>query len=136
MPRSKQVKLSVSTNRSSELVDITALVADQIRESGISSGVCHLFVPHTTAAVTINENADPDVAHDILGGLSSIVDEERPYRHAEGNSPAHIKSSLIGASETVFIDGGRMLLGTWQGIYFCEFDGPRSRKLYVRILES
>jgi len=115
------------------MIDVTKDVAAFVRKSGVSDGICFLWVPHTTAAVTINENADPDVVSDILMGLEDVVREDLPYRHSEGNSPAHIKSSMIGVSKSVFISGGRLVLGTWQGIYFCEFDGPRNRKLLVKV---
>jgi len=128
--------INVNTSKSVDLVDITGKVSAIVKASGVSSGVCYVYVPHTTAAVTINENADPDVVSDIIMGLEKIVPENLPYDHAEGNSTAHIKSSMIGASEKVFIEDGRLVLGTWQGIYFCEFDGPRSRKAYVKIIEG
>ena len=98
--------------------------------------MCYVYVPHTTAAVTINENADPDVVSDIIMGLEAIVPENLSYEHAEGNSTAHIKSSMVGVSEEIFIEDGRLVLGTWQGIYFCEFDGPRSRKAHMKIIEG
>jgi secondary thiamine-phosphate synthase enzyme len=114
------------------MIDITERVAAAIRETGIQNGVCRLFVPHTTAAVTINENADPDVQRDILAALDRIVPLADGYRHAEGNAAAHIKASLFGTSQTVFIENGQPVLGTWQSIFFCEFDGPRTRKILVR----
>jgi secondary thiamine-phosphate synthase enzyme len=125
--------IEVQTLSHSELIDITSRIADIVSSSGVVEGEVRVFVPHTTAAVTINENADPDVVNDMLLGLEDIVRNDLPYRHAEGNSAGHIKSSIVGVSETVFISGGRMVLGTWQGIYFCEFDGPRRRKVYVRV---
>jgi secondary thiamine-phosphate synthase enzyme len=118
----------VRTHKRNEMIDITHEVARIVDKSGIESGTVTVFCPHTTAGITINENADPDVPHDLLLTLEQIIPQHRPgYRHNEGNSDAHVKSSLVGASETVLIQGGRMVLGTWQGIFFCEFDGPRSR---------
>lgn len=125
--------ISVKTSAVEELVDITEQVATAVRESKIGEGLCFVYTPHTTAAVTINENADPAVRRDILAGLKSLNLEGVQYMHGEGNSAAHIKSSLVGASETVIIEQGKLQLGTWQGIYFCEFDGPRNRKVYVTI---
>lgn len=125
--------ISLKSVSREELIDITEHVESIVRESKISEGLCCIYTPHTTAAVTINENADPSVKRDIIAGLGSINLENVHYLHNEGNSAAHIKSSLIGASETVIIDGGRLQLGTWQGIYFCEFDGPRNRKVYIAI---
>lgn len=129
--------LTVKTKAKTELIDITSQVQKQIdalaRESGITDGLCILFVPHTTAAVTINESADPSVREDILTVLNEMVPWNAPYRHLEGNSPAHIKSSLIGASELVVVENSRLVLGTWQGIFFCEFDGPRTRKVNVKL---
>ena len=115
------------------MIDITGRVAALVRESGIKQGICHVFVPHTTAAVTINENADPDVPRDILAALDRIVPLSESYRHAEGNSAAHIKASLFGASQTVLIDDGALVLGTWQSLFLCEFDGPRTRKVLVKL---
>jgi secondary thiamine-phosphate synthase enzyme len=118
------------------LLDITRKISDFVKESKVSDGVCFIHVPHTTAAVTINENADPDVVSDIIMGLDDIIPAKLDYRHGEGNSPAHIKSSIIGCSQSIFINNGDLVLGTWQGIYFCEFDGPRSRKVELKILEG
>jgi secondary thiamine-phosphate synthase enzyme len=115
------------------MIDITGRIRTLLKESGIKSGVCHVFVPHTTAAVTINENADPDVPRDILMELEKIVPLSDNYRHMEGNSAAHIKASMLGASETIFIENGDLVLGTWQSIFFCEFDGPRTRRVLVLI---
>ncbi|OIP90918.1 MAG: hypothetical protein AUK55_12115 [Syntrophobacteraceae bacterium CG2_30_61_12] len=125
--------LEIATSEHSVLVDITDLVADKVRERGVQSGVCTLYVPHTTAAVTINEGADPTVAEDLLAGLERLVPWNHPYRHREGNSAAHIKATLVGSSVQVPIDGGRLLLGTWQRIFFCEFDGPRTRKVRLHL---
>jgi secondary thiamine-phosphate synthase enzyme len=107
-----------------------------VTESGVKEGICTLFVPHTTAALTINENADPDVVRDLKAELEKIVPWEDGYHHYEGNSAAHLKSSMIGFSQQIIIEDGRLVLGTWQGIYFCEFDGPRNRKLKVKITEG
>ena len=115
-------------------VDITARVRQIVRESGIEEGLCVVYCPHTTAAITINENADPDVVRDLKLALADIFPDRRDFKHAEGNSAAHLKSSAIGASETIPVTGGAMALGTWQGIYFCEFDGPRHRKVYVQVV--
>jgi len=124
----------VDTNKRGELVDITGKVEKAIADAGISDGAAIIYCPHTTAAITINENADPDVVHDILLTLSALIPQNKiGYQHSEGNSDSHVKSSLVGCSETVIITGGRLLLGTWQGIYFCEFDGPRKRTVIVQI---
>jgi secondary thiamine-phosphate synthase enzyme len=129
--------LSIRTQQRSQLIDITDSIAAAVRDSGAHAGRVDVFVPHTTAAVTINENADPDVIRDILADLDRLLPETQPYyRHAEGNSSAHLRASLFGASETVLIEDGRLLLGTWQGIYFCEFDGPRSRRVFLRIVQE
>jgi secondary thiamine-phosphate synthase enzyme len=114
-------------------IDITSRVAEAVRNSGIDEGTCLVFCPHTTAAITINENADPDVIHDMLIGLDRAFPDRSEYRHSEGNSAAHLKSSCVGASETVIVTGGQLLLGTWQGIYLCEFDGPRTRRVFVQV---
>jgi len=128
--------LSVKTRERTELIDITSDINKLIQKSGIAQGLCMIFVPHTTAAVTINESADPSVKSDILKVLNQIIPWEANYRHLEGNSPAHIKSTLVGSSELVAIDNQRLILGTWQGIFFCEFDGPRTRKVDVRIMSE
>jgi secondary thiamine-phosphate synthase enzyme len=124
--------LSVTTRNRSEMIDITSKVEEELKRSGLKDGVCFLFVPHTTAGITINESADPSVATDIQAMLNKLIPWEGSYRHLEGNSAAHIKSSLIGNSVIVFVESGHLKLGTWQGIFFCEFDGPRSRKLYIK----
>ncbi len=128
------ITLDISSSKQTEMLDITRQVRQVIREAGIDSGLMVLFVPHTTAAVTINENADPDVVRDMLMELNKIVPFDDHYRHAEGNSAAHLKSSLVGASETLLIEKGEPVLGTWQGIYFCEFDGPRRRRLHLQVV--
>ena len=126
-------QLTVKTTGRFEMIDITGRVAALVRESGIKQGICHAFVPHTTAAVTINENADPDVPRDILTAIDRIVPLSGSYRHAEGNSAAHIKASLFGASQTLLIDDGALVLGTWQSLFLCEFDGPRTRKVLIKL---
>lgn len=125
--------LTVATGAHNQMIDITSKIREKVRESGVQEGVCTVFVPHTTAAVTINENADPDVVRDMIMELGKIVPLEDGYRHFEGNSAAHLKASLMGFSEQVIINKGQLLLGTWQGIYFCEYDGPRTRKVIVKI---
>lgn len=118
------------------LVDITREVREAITESGVNEGICVVFCPHTTGAITINENADPDVKTDFMLGMDKTFPELNSFRHAEGNSDAHLKSSSVGASETIIITKGKLLLGTWQGVYFCEFDGPRRRKFYVKLIRG
>jgi len=124
--------MSINTRDRSEMIDITSKVEEELKRSGLKDGVCFLFVPHTTAGITINEGADPSVVVDIQATLNRLVPWEGSYRHLEGNSAAHIKSSLIGNSVIVLVESGRLRLGTWQGIFFCEFDGPRSRKVHMR----
>lgn len=124
--------IEVKTQAREELVDITARVREELVSSGVKDGICYVYIPHTTAAVTINENADPSVKEDILMALRKIVPDSLPYRHSEGNSPAHVKACLIGSSIKVIIDEGQLALGTWQGIFFCEFDGPRSRNVFIK----
>ena len=126
--------LTVKTTSKTQLVEITGDIEEAIRSEGVEEGICMLFVPHTTAGITINESADPSVKSDILMVLNKIVPWKEAYRHLEGNSPAHIKSSIIGISEVIAVEGGRLKLGTWQGVFFCEFDGPRTRKVHVRLL--
>ena len=116
------------------LIDITAQVRTTVRQSSIESGIVVVYCPHTTAGITINENADPDVVHDLLLGLDRAFPDRPQFRHAEGNSAAHLKASAIGASVTVIINNGNLVLGTWQGIYFCEFDGPRNRTFHIKVL--
>ena len=132
----KHNTIAVSTSKHVQLLDITRDVAKLVSASKVADGICYVYTPHTTAAITINENADPDVQSDVVMGLNEIVPDDLPYKHMEGNSPSHIKSSMIGCSEAIFVENGKMVLGTWQGIYFCEFDGPRSRKVYVKITEG
>lgn len=129
-------EISVRTSSRVELVDITSEVEEVISASKVESGICIIFVPHTTAAITINENADPSVQKDILYELNKLVPFNDNYSHIEGNSAAHIKSSIIGASRSIIIQDGSLKLGTWQGIYFCEFDGPRNRKVWIKIIKD
>lgn len=129
-------RFQISTRSATDMIDITSRVSDLIRTSGIQEGVAVMFTPHTTAAVTINENADPDVVHDFCAGMDRLFPSSLNLRHTEGNSAAHIRSSLVGCSEQIIITGGRPLLGTWQGIYLCEFDGPRSRTVYLKVIEG
>lgn len=129
------IKLDVITKQHTEMQDITRLIQKAVSDSGVKDGICTVFVPHTTAAVTINENADPDVVKDFTKEINKIVPWEDSYLHMEGNSAAHLKSSMIGFSEQIIVDNGRLVLGTWQGIYFCEYDGPRHRKVYIKILQ-
>ena len=126
-------EFSLNTGREG-FTDITREVALAVRESGVTDGICVAFCPHTTAGITINENADPDVTHDMLIGLDRAFPDRPEFLHAEGNSSAHLKASCIGSSVTVIVAGGRLMLGTWQGIYFCEFDGPRSRRFSVKVM--
>jgi secondary thiamine-phosphate synthase enzyme len=126
--------LSVRTNSRIEMVDITRKIQEQVKNSGVTEGVCHVFVAHTTAGLTINENADPSVQSDIIMVLNKIISDRESYRHSEGNSPAHIKASLMGPNLKILVADGRLLLGTWQGVYLCEFDGPRTRKVHIKIM--
>ncbi len=126
-------QFSLDTTRHG-LVNITRQVAQAVKESGVQDGIAVVFCPHTTAAITINENADPDVVHDLVLGLNAAFPDRVDFRHGEGNSAAHLKSSCVGASETIIIQDGRMVLGTWQGVYFCEFDGPRHRQFFVKVV--
>ena len=130
------IRLPIKTHSQTEMIDITRLVQQQVTEHNMDSGLCMVFVPHTTAAVTINESADPAVSRDIQMVLNKIIPWKDDYRHMEGNSPAHLKTSIIGSSETVAVENGRLVLGTWQGIFFCEFDGPRTRKMDVRLIRA
>lgn len=126
------VTLSVSTNKKTEFIDITGKIQEQVSKSGLKDGLLMVYVPHTTAAVTINEGADPSVKEDVLMVLNKVVPWNEAYRHAEGNSPAHVKSSLVGCSELVAVENGKLVLGTWQSIFFCEFDGPRTRRAQLK----
>ena len=127
------MEFSVKTSKRTEFLDITPEINKILNESGVKSGVCTVYIPHTTAGVTVNEGADPDVVHDIITKLDKMVPWSEGYKHSEGNSAAHIKASLMGASDTFLIENGYVALGTWQKIYFCEFDGPRTRKVWLRI---
>ena len=129
-------QFSVRTNSRCQMIDITGQVRSLLKESGYQNGICQVYVPHTTAGVTINENADPDVPRDILATLERLVPLHGNYRHSEGNSDAHIKASLMGFSQTVFFESGNLILGTWQSLFFCEFDGPRTRSVFVKLLSS
>ncbi|MFB6290823.1 MAG: secondary thiamine-phosphate synthase enzyme YjbQ [Candidatus Bipolaricaulia bacterium] len=125
-------KLDVNTSSREELKDITSQVKGALAEIGIEDGVCNLYVPHTTAGVTVNESADPDVATDIISQLKQIAPQGKGYSHREGNADSHIKSSLIGNTAQIFVENGNLQLGTWQGIFFAEFDGPRSRNIWIK----
>ena len=132
--RSVTGELALKTERRTQLLDVTAVVGQMVRDSGVHAGICHLYVPHTTAGIIVNEAADSDVARDLEAALDRMAPRDAGYRHAEGNSDAHIKSALVGSSASVFVAGGRLELGQWQGIFFCEFDGPRERKLRIKIV--
>jgi secondary thiamine-phosphate synthase enzyme len=127
-------EIEVRTKARNELVDITPQVKEVVKEAGIAEGICVIAVPHTTAAVTINENADPSVKGDIIAKMGELVPARDRYSHQEGNADAHIKAALIGTSESILVRGGRLALGTWQGVFFCEFDGPRQRQVWVRVM--
>lgn len=126
----------LKTNKSDELINISSYVVKAVNESKVKEGIAIIFNPHTTAAITINENADPDVQRDIVYGMNKVFPDDVNFKHFEGNSSSHLKTSTFGSSETIIISNGELLLGTWQGIYFCEFDGPRSRKFHVKIMEG
>jgi len=130
------MECSIRTTRPEEFIDITHIVIQAVRKSGVENGVVIVFVPHTTAGITINENADPDVVHDMLLAFRRVFAESKDFRHVEGNSHAHVKASVVGSSCTIIIQNGKPKLGTWQGIYFCEFDGPRARKVYVKVISD
>ncbi len=132
----RQGTINVETSKRMEMIDITTQINRVIHESGNDSGICYLYNPHTTSALTINEGADPDVQKDLIAALNKIVPLNLPYKHLEGNSPAHMMTSLVGTSEMIFIEKGALALGTWQRIFFCEFDGPRKRKMHWRILPT
>lgn len=128
------MEYNIKTKKYQEFINITGIVEEEVRKSGVDSGMAYIFVPHTTAGVTINENADPDVTADIIMALNKAFPEKNGYLHVEGNSHAHIKASLMGSSCCVIIENGRLSMGIWQGLYFCEFDGPRNRKVYIKII--
>jgi secondary thiamine-phosphate synthase enzyme len=140
MPQEKKAarnvtgELSLQTSRRTQLLDVTPGVTKMVQDSGVQHGICHLYVPHTTAGIIVNEAADPNVGRDIEVALDHLVPKSAAYQHAEGNSDSHIKSALTGSSVTVFIAGGRLELGRWQGVFFCEFDGPRQRTLRIKIV--
>jgi secondary thiamine-phosphate synthase enzyme len=129
--RDKMKMITIPTHKKEDLIDITDQVKETVNSSGIDNGICCVYVPHTTSGVTINENADPSVKTDLLMAMRKMVPDSLPYTHAEGNSPAHVKSTLVGSSVSIIIENGTLALGTWQGIIFCEFDGPRKRKLFI-----
>jgi secondary thiamine-phosphate synthase enzyme len=126
--------INVKSRARIEFIDISGMVQEVVKEAGVMKGICYLYVPHTTAGITINEGADPSVQRDILNALSRLIPHEMNYHHREGNADAHIKSTLVGASINVIIEDGRLLLGTWQSIFFCEFDGPRHRRIAVKFV--
>lgn len=126
--------ITVKSKERTACINITEKVRDVVRDARLQNGICHLFVAHTTAALTINEGADPSVMRDMLMYLNKLVPFDGDYRHSEGNSAAHIKSTLVGVSETIFVEEGKLALGTWQAVFFCEFDGPRTRKVHVRLI--
>jgi len=128
--------LRVKTERRTQLVDVTTAVGRAVQASGVVSGICYVYVPHTTAGVATNEHADPDVASDLEGVFDRLVPHSGPYRHSEGNTDSHAKAVLVGASQVIFVEEGKLVLGRWQGIFFCEFDGPRERRVFVRVEES
>lgn len=128
--------IKIKSNKGTEFIDITSEIKNIVNESGIKSGICLVYVPHTTAGVTINEGADPSVAKDILGTLNKLIPHSAGYAHMEGNSDAHIKTALVGTSQEIIIDKGRLLLGTWQAVFFCEFDGPRQRNIKVKLINE
>jgi secondary thiamine-phosphate synthase enzyme len=126
--------LRIKTARRTQFVDITREVEQAVRDSAVKHGLCYVYVPHTTAGVAINEHADPDVAGDVEGIFDRLIPHRGPYRHAEGNTDSHMKAILTGASQTIFIESAKLALGTWQGIFFCEFDGPRQRSVFIKIV--
>ncbi len=127
-------RLEIATSSRAQMVDVTGEVQRAVSESGVQEGFCHIYVPHTTAGIAINENADPSVAQDILAVLEKMAPRGGSYRHLEGNADSHVKASIVGSSETVLIESGRLVLGTWQGLFLCEFDGPRRRRLLVKVV--
>ena len=129
-------QLRVQTKAKTELVDITQGIQRLVTESGVRSGICHVYVPHTTSGITINENTDPNVGRDILKELNKVIPFDDDYGHSEGNSAAHIKSTLVGMSKSILVEEGRLALGTWQAIFFCEFDGPRERRVMVKVMKD
>jgi secondary thiamine-phosphate synthase enzyme len=128
--------LRIKTDRRTQLVDVTAPVERAVKASGVDSGICYVYVPHTTAGVAINEHADPDVAADLEGVFDRLVPHTGPYRHSEGNTDSHAKAVMVGASQVIFVEEGKLMLGRWQGIFLCEFDGPRERRIFVKVEKS
>jgi secondary thiamine-phosphate synthase enzyme len=128
--------LRVKTTRRTQLLDVTQAVERTVAQSGVVTGICHVYVPHTTAGVMINEHADPDVATDLEGVFDRLVPHSGPYRHAEGNTDSHAKAVMVGTSQLIFVEKGKLALGTWQGIFLCEFDGPRERKIWVKVIDD
>ncbi len=128
--------IDIRSTSQTEFIDITHQVQDGVKRLRMSNGVCHVYVPHTTAGLTINENADPSVPKDLIMALNRAVPDDQSFRHGEGNSPAHVKASLLGSSVAILVESGRLVLGTWQGIFFCEFDGPRNRRVYIKGIGS
>jgi secondary thiamine-phosphate synthase enzyme len=128
--------LRVKTRQRTQLLDVTELVERAVAESGVDEGVCYVYVPHTTAGVTINEHADPDVASDLEGIFDRLVAHSGPYRHAEGNTDSHAKTVMVGTSQVIFVEAGKLALGTWQGVFLCEFDGPRERRIWVKVVRD
>jgi secondary thiamine-phosphate synthase enzyme len=126
--------VTIDTKQRNQMIDITSIVETSVRDTGIKDGMCYVFVPHTTAAVTINENADEDVKVDILNTLSKLIPYRDDYRHMEGNSDAHVKATLTGSTAAVIVQEGKLVLGTWQSLFFCEFDGPRKRKIMIKVV--
>lgn len=126
-------RIGIRTTARTQFLDITREIAEVVRSAGLSEGICTVYVPHTTAGITINENADPDVVRDMIDTLERLVPRNAAYHHVEGNADAHVKASVMGSSVSILVENGRLVLGTWQGIYFCEFDGPRHRQVYVRV---
>ncbi|HOJ94572.1 MAG TPA: secondary thiamine-phosphate synthase enzyme YjbQ [Fervidobacterium nodosum] len=129
-------KIDISTSKRIEFLDITSIVSNIVSESNVKEGICLVYVPHTTCGLTINEHADPSVVSDIINHVNKLVPYNSDYKHLEGNSDAHIKASIFGSSLSIIISNGKLLLGTWQGIFLCEFDGPRKRNVYIKILEG
>jgi secondary thiamine-phosphate synthase enzyme len=128
--------LRIQTSKRTQFVDITREIEHAVRDSGVGNGLCYVYVPHTTAGVVINEHADPDVARDVEGIFDRLVSHQGPYRHAEGNTDSHMKAIITGTGQTIFVENGKLALGTWQGVFLCEFDGPRQRSVYVKIVRD
>ena len=127
--------INVKSKSRNEFIDISEMVQDAVKDSGVKNGICYLYVPHTTAGITINEGADPSVKRDILNALSRLIPHEMNYAHREGNADAHIKSTIVGSSVNVIIDDGKIILGTWQSVFFCDFDGPRHRRIAIKFIQ-